>query len=119
VFAWRDWQGLGGRVNEAARRTDQPVAALPWDLRRRGTFDDTPVLCTTEFGRARFAQSATNAVGKGHNYNQYGFSVWLADAGLGRGTAYGATDEVGWRAMKYSVNPIGVIGAGVRAGPGE
>jgi membrane-anchored protein YejM (alkaline phosphatase superfamily) len=83
-----------------AGRIDRPVAALLTDLRRRGLLDDTLVLCTTEFGRTPFTQSAANVVGKGRDHNQYGFSVWLAGAGLRRGVAYGATDEVGWKAVE-------------------
>jgi hypothetical protein len=60
--------------------------------------DDTLVLCTTEFGRTPFTQSAANVVGKGRDHNQYGFTVWMAGAGLKHGITYGATDEIGWKA---------------------
>jgi Protein of unknown function (DUF1501) len=60
--------------------------------------DDTLVLFTTEFGRTPFAQSAADVVGLGRDHNQYGFSVWLAGAGLKHGIAYGSTDEIGWKA---------------------
>jgi hypothetical protein len=42
-------------------------------------------------------------LGEGRDHNQYGFSVWLAGAGLKRGIAYGATDEIG---MKAAVDPV-------------
>src|SRR5262249_56345514 len=83
---------------QEALRVDRPVAALLRDLRRRGMLDDTLVLFTTEFGRTPFTQSAADVVGKGRDHNQYGFSVWLAGAGLKHGIAYGATHEVGWKA---------------------
>ena len=60
--------------------------------------EDTLVLFTTEFGRTPFAQSAADVVGLGRDHNQYGFSVWLAGAGLKHGIAYGSTDEIGWKA---------------------
>ena len=41
--------------------------------------------------------------GTGRDHNQYGFSVWLAGAGLKPGIAYGATDEIGWKAVE---NPV-------------
>ena len=99
----RNWDGHEDMVrnhSQEARRIDRPVAALLKDLRQRGMLDDTLVLCTTEFGRTPFTQSAANVVGKGRDHNQYGFSVWLAGAGLKHGIAYGATDEVGWKAVE-------------------
>jgi hypothetical protein len=99
----RNWDGhedMAQNHGQEARRIDRPVAALLRDLRRRGMLDDTLVLCTTEFGRTPFTQSAANVVGKGRDHNQYGFSVWLAGAGLKHGIAHGATDEVGWKAVE-------------------
>ena len=84
---------------QEAKRIDQPVAGLLRDLRQRGMLDDTLVLFTTEFGRTPFAQSAADQVGPGRDHNQYGFSVWLAGAGLKHGLAFGSTDEVGWKAV--------------------
>ncbi|HYE18640.1 MAG TPA: DUF1501 domain-containing protein [Tepidisphaeraceae bacterium] len=101
----RNWDGHEDMVKnhaQEARRIDQPVAALLADLRQRGMLDDTLVLFTTEFGRTPFTQSAANVVGKGRDHNQYGFSVWLAGGGSRPGTAYGATDDVGWKSV---VNP--------------
>jgi hypothetical protein len=85
---------------QEAKRIDQPVAALLKDLRQRGMLDDTLVLFTTEFGRTPFAQSAADQVGPGRDHNQYGFSVWLAGAGLKHGLAFGSTDDVGWKAVE-------------------
>jgi hypothetical protein len=99
----RNWDGHEDMVQnhgQEARRIDRPVAGLLRDLRQRGMLDDTLVLCTTEFGRTPFTQAAANVVGKGRDHNQYGFSVWLAGAGLKHGIAYGATDEVGWKAAE-------------------
>jgi uncharacterized protein DUF1501 len=80
---------------------DWPVAGLIKDLRQRGLLDDTLVLFTTEFGRTPFTQSAADVVGTGRDHNQYGFSVWMAGAGLKHGIAHGATDEVGWKAVEH------------------
>jgi uncharacterized protein (DUF1501 family) len=88
---------------QEALRIDRPVAGLLRDLRRRGMLDDTLVLCTTEFGRTPFTQSAAEIVGKGRDHNPNGFSVWLAGAGLRPGLAYGATDEVGWKSAEQIV----------------
>ena len=84
---------------QEAARIDRPLAGLLRDLRRRGMLEDTLVLFTTEFGRTPFTQSAANVVGLGRDHNQYGFSVWLAGAGLKRCHTHGATDDIGWKAV--------------------
>lgn len=102
----RNWDGHEDMVQnhgQEAARIDRPVAALLKDLRRRGLLDDTLVLFTTEFGRTPFTQSAADVVGKGRDHNQYGFSVWLAGAGLRHGIRHGATDDVGYRAVEKVV----------------
>ena len=97
----RNWDGhedMKANHGQEALRIDRPVAGLLRDLKRRGMLDDTLVLFTTEFGRTPFAQSAADVVGLGRDHNQYGFSVWLAGAGLKHGIAHGSTDEIGWKA---------------------
>jgi hypothetical protein len=86
-----------------AGRIDKPVAALLKDLKQRGMLDDTLVLFTTEFGRTPFAQSASDQVGTGRDHNRYGFSCWMAGAGLKSGMALGSTDEIGWKAVERPI----------------
>ncbi len=86
-----------------AKRIDQPVAALVQDLKQRGMLKDTLVIFTTEFGRTPFTQSAGNVVGTGRDHNKYGFTCWLAGAGCKPGTAFGSTDEIGWKAAEHPV----------------
>ncbi len=103
----RNWDGhedMKLNHSQEAARIDQPVAALLKDLRRRGLLEDTLVLCTTEFGRTPFSQSADDVVGKGRDHNQHAFTVWLAGAGLKRGLSYGATDDVGYKAVENRVH---------------
>jgi len=102
----RNWDGhenMKENHGQEALRIDRPVAGLLKDLRRRGLLDETLVLFTTEFGRTPFTQSAASVVGNGRDHNQYGFSVWMAGAGLKHGMAYGATDEIGWKSVE---NPV-------------
>jgi hypothetical protein len=102
----RNWDGhedMKANHGQEALRIDRPVAGLLRDLRRRGLLDETLVLCTTEFGRTPFAQSAAAVVGTGRDHNQYGFTVWLAGAGLKAGMAFGSTDEIGWKATENVV----------------
>lgn len=97
---WDGHENTKENHTQEAKRVDQPVAALLKDLRERGMLDDTLVLFTTEFGRTPFAQSAADQIGLGRDHNQYGFSVWMAGAGLKPGIAFGATDDVGWKAVE-------------------
>ncbi len=86
-----------------AGRIDQPVAALLNDLKQRGMLQDTLVLFTTEFGRTPFAQSAADKVGPGRDHNRYGFSCWMAGAGLKPGVSVGETDDLGWKAIERPI----------------
>ncbi|GAB4147375.1 MAG: DUF1501 domain-containing protein [Planctomycetaceae bacterium] len=101
---WDGHESILKNHGREAGRIDQPVAALLRDLRRRGMLDDTLVLFTSEFGRTPFTQSNAGVLGLGRDHNQYGFSVWLAGAGLKGGMAYGATDEVGMKAVENRVH---------------
>lgn len=101
--SWDAHENVGENHGLEAPRIDKPVAGLLKDLKQRGMLADTLVLFTTEFGRTPFAQSAANAVGTGRDHNRYGFSCWLAGAGLKPGTAYGSTDEIGWKVAEKPV----------------
>jgi hypothetical protein len=101
--SWDAHENVFENHSAEARRIDQPVAALLKDLKQRGLLNDTLVLFTTEFGRTPFAQSAADQVGPGRDHNRYGFSCWMAGAGLKSGTAFGATDELGWKAVQRPV----------------
>jgi hypothetical protein len=73
---------------------DQPTAALLKDLKQRGLLEETLVLWTTEFGRMPTHQTGS----EGRDHNPYGFTAWMAGAGVKAGFAYGATDEFGYKA---------------------
>lgn len=101
---WDGHENMRQNHGQEALRVDRPLAGLLADLRRRGLLDDTLVLFTSEFGRTPFTQSAADVVGDGRDHNQYGFSVWLAGAGLKHGFAYGATDDIGMRSVECPVS---------------
>lgn len=101
--SWDAHESVKDNHTLEAGRIDQPVAALLSDLKERGLLKDTLVLFTTEFGRTPFAQSAANEVGPGRDHNRYGFSCWMAGAGLKPGTSVGSTDEVGWKAAERPI----------------
>ena len=78
-----------------AHQVDQPIAGLIQDLKARGLFDSTIILFSGEFGRTPFSQGSD-----GRDHNPFGFSLWLAGGGIKGGTAYGATDELGYYAVE-------------------
>ncbi len=81
-----------------AHSVDKPIAALLRDLKSRGMLDDTLVIWGGEFGRTPFMER------DGRDHNPYGFTMWMAGAGLKKGFAYGATDDYGYHAVENRVH---------------
>jgi uncharacterized protein (DUF1501 family) len=96
---WDAHNDLLKNHGDLCRKTDKPIAGLLSDLRRRGLLDDTLVVWGGEFGRMPMGEQ-----GQGRDHNPWGYSVWLAGAGVKGGMAYGATDAVGLRAAENKVH---------------
>jgi len=75
--------------------SDKPVAGLLADLKARGLLDSTLVIWGGEFGRTPFNES-----GDGRDHNPWGFTMWMAGAGVKKGALIGRTDEIGLRAIE-------------------
>jgi hypothetical protein len=73
---------------------DTGAAALLTDLKSRGLLDSTLVICTSEFGRQPGAQ------GKGRDHNPGAFTARMAGGGIQGGSAYGSTDDLGFKAAE-------------------
>ncbi|MFM8273688.1 MAG: DUF1501 domain-containing protein, partial [Gemmata sp.] len=101
--SWDAHENVKENHGAEAARIDQPIAALLRDLKQRDMLKDTLVIFTTEFGRTPFAQSAGNVVGTGRDHNKYAFTCWLSGAGCKPGTAFGATDDIGWKVAEHPV----------------
>jgi hypothetical protein len=83
-------------------RVDKPLAGLVTDLKRRGMFADTLVVCATEFGRTPALEiTSFNKAGTGRDHHPHGFTIWLAGAGVKAGMVHGATDELGFHAVEH------------------
>jgi hypothetical protein len=93
--AWDAHSGLKANHMQLCAQVDKPIAGLLTDLKQRGLLKDTLVVWGTEFGRTPGAQGAD-----GRDHHPYGFSVWLAGAGVKGGVAHGATDELGFHAVE-------------------
>ncbi len=79
--------------------TDQPIAGLLTDLKRRGLLDETLVVWAGEFGRTPTGQN-----GKGRDHSPRGFSTWMAGGGVKGGQVVGATDPFGYAAVENKVH---------------
>ncbi len=95
--AWDHHSGIVEGMKDSALDTDKPSAALIRDLKQRGLLDDTLIIWGGEFGRTPMGQ------GTGRDHHILGFSIALAGGGIKPGT-YGATDELGYRAVENVVD---------------
>jgi len=96
--AWDHHDNLESGMKSGAQDVDQATAALITDLKQRGMLEDTLILWGGEFGRTPMGQ------GTGRDHHILGFSVFMAGGGVKAGTVYGATDELGYRAVENPVN---------------
>jgi hypothetical protein len=97
--AWDQHSNMPKHLDHA-RAVDRPIAGLLEDLKQRGLLEDTIVWWGSEFGRTPYAQGN----GTGRDHNPGGFTVWLAGGGFKPGSAFGATDEFGARAVEDKVH---------------
>jgi hypothetical protein len=113
LFDWGwDFHGTNPRedIRDGLTRkcsgTDQAVAALLNDLKRRGLLESTLVVFSGEFGRTPFREGRTSGgkvLGRDHYPDCY--SMFMAGGGLKSGISYGETDELGFRVAE---NPVHV-----------
>ena len=99
-IAWDTGHGdIKGGHAALAEACDQGIAGLLKDLKSRGMLEDTLVVWGGEFGRAPTSEGA-----KGRDHDHYGYTVWMAGAGVKSGFSYGATDEFGCSAVENRVH---------------
>ena len=113
LFDWGwDFHGTNPRedirdgLTRKCKGTDQAVAALLGDLKRRGLLDSTLVIFSGEFGRTPFREGRTSkgkVLGRDHYPDCY--SMFMAGGGLKAGISYGESDELGFRVAE---NPVHV-----------
>lgn len=98
---WDSHQRLKANHALTCGRVDKPIAGFLKDLKRRGLFEETIVVCATEFGRTpglEVRPGQPNTTGRDHH--PHAFSIWLAGAGIKPGV-HGATDELGFHAIEH------------------
>ena len=96
---WDTHGNHNATTRKLAADMDRAAGALLTDLKVRGLLDDTLVMWGGEFGR-----TPTTEGGDGRDHNHHGFTMWLAGGGTKGGTAYGATDDFGFKAMQDKVH---------------
>lgn len=103
---WDQHRNLNTQLKIQCQDTDQPSAALVKDLKQRGLLDDTLVIWGGEFGRTPFLQGDIKDTKQwGRDHHPYGFTLWMAGAGIKPGISHGATDEFGFNVVE---NPVSV-----------
>lgn len=90
---WDQHFKLPEKLRLQCQDVDRACAALIHDLKQRGMFDDTLVVCAGEFGRTIYSQGKLTANDHGRDHHGRCFTVWLAGAGIKRGFEYGRTDD--------------------------
>jgi hypothetical protein len=96
---WDAHKGVLENHTQYCRATDKPIAGLLDDLKQRGLLEDTLVVWGGEFGRMPMSEQGT-----GRDHNPWGYTTWLAGAGVKAGMAHGSTDPVGLRAAEGKVH---------------
>ncbi|MEX1233227.1 MAG: DUF1501 domain-containing protein [Planctomycetaceae bacterium] len=94
---WDAHESIEKNHGKHGAEVDQPIAALLDDLEQRGLLESTLVIWGGEFGRMPFSEGQNLP---GRNHNPYGFSMWLAGAGVKGGLRYGSTDDFGFEAVE-------------------
>jgi hypothetical protein len=85
-----------------ARAIDRPIAGLLKDLKGRGLLEDTLVVFATEFGRTPNTEGGGTKPGRDHH--PWGFTIWMAGAGLRPGTSHGMLDDFGYFPVEGAVD---------------
>ena len=105
LSTWDHHSNLDSGLKRYTKISDQPVAALLKDLKRRGLLDETLVVWGGEFGRTPLGENRINFKKvTGRDHHPYSFSMWMAGGGVKGGQVIGATDEIGWGVAKDPVH---------------
>ncbi len=101
---WDNHNSIKSGLPDICRRTDRPAAALVKDLKQRGLLETTLVHWGGEIGRLPVSEGKLDD-SAGRDHNGQGFSIWMAGGGIRGGMTFGATDEVGHKAVDHVVTP--------------
>jgi len=97
--SWDGHTDVAKNHTKNTRETDQPIAALIQDLKQRGLFDSTLLVWMGEFERTPDCPAETHEHA-GRDHNTKAMTIWFAGGGIKGGTLVGATDHLGFKAVK-------------------
>ena len=100
---WDQHGSLPSNITNQCKDIDQPIAGLIKDLKARGMFDDTLIICGGEFGRTIYSQGKLTEKNHGRDHHGRCFTTWMAGAGMKRGFEYGKTDDWAYNILE---NPV-------------
>jgi uncharacterized protein (DUF1501 family) len=100
---WDQHGDLPRRIQWQCEDIDQACAGLINDLKQRGMFDETLVICGGEFGRTIYSQGKLSETSHGRDHHGRCFSTWLAGGGIKQGFEYGKTDDFSYNITE---NPV-------------
>lgn len=103
---WDHHAGIENRLPTKCKETDQPMAALIKDLKRRDLLKDTLIVWGSEFGRTPLRQGGSDKDKglSGRDHHKDAFTVWMAGGGIRPGTTYGITDDFGMDVVDQGVH---------------
>jgi hypothetical protein len=105
---WDSHESIEKNHRRLAGECDRAIGALLDDLVGLGLLETTLVLWGGEFGRTPTVELPNPGTGvkepSGRDHNHHGFTVWMAGGGVKAGTVYGATDELGFKAVEKPVH---------------
>ncbi len=90
---WDQHNDLPRDITLQTKAVDQADAALIRDLKQRGLLDQTLVVWGGEFGRTVYCQGRLTETNYGRDHHPRNFTMWMAGAGVKRGTVLGKTDD--------------------------
>ena len=96
---WDQHGNLPRDITSQCYDTDQPIAALLTDLKRRGLLDSTLVIWGGEFGRTVYSQGTLTKENYGRDHHPRNFCMWLAGGGIKGGVTYGETDDFSYNVV--------------------
>ena len=100
---WDQHGALPKNLTMQCEDIDRAAAGLIKDLKQRGMFEDTLVVCGGEFGRTIYSQGSLSKDNHGRDHHGRCFTTWLAGAGMKRGIEYGKTDDWAYNILE---NPV-------------
>ncbi|MCH7226528.1 DUF1501 domain-containing protein [Haloferula sp. A504] len=101
---WDHHGGLPKALKGQCYDTDHATAGLLRDLRQRGLLEDTLVIWGGEFGRTIYSQGKLTRENYGRDHHPRCFTMWMAGAGVKKGTTIGATDDYSYNILEDPVH---------------